>query len=143
MKAKLVNTHPRTHLVVFDDGDDVLNLITEFVADKQILSAQLTGIGAFSNATLGYFDFSIKDYRKMEVHEQVEVVSFIGNISIYKNHPKLHAHVVLGRSDSSTMGGHFLNGTVHPTLELFITETTDHFNRKIDTDINIPLIVIE
>ena len=37
--------------------------------------------------------------------------------------PSLHMHAVLGLSDGTTRGGHFLKGIVRPTLEVTIVET--------------------
>ena len=62
----------------------------------------------FSKATLGFFDFSIKDYKKIEIDEQVEVLNIAGDISLYKNEIKIHAHVVVGKSDGTAHGGHLL-----------------------------------
>jgi predicted DNA-binding protein with PD1-like motif len=35
--------------------------------------------------------------------------------------PGLHAHCILGLSDGSVRGGHFLSGKVRPTLEIVVT----------------------
>ncbi|MBS1780840.1 MAG: DNA-binding protein [Bacteroidetes bacterium] len=140
MKTKLINNEPRTRLVIFEDGDEVLNQLSLFAAHNSIGFASLQGIGAFSSATIGYFDFSIKDYKKIEVNEQVEVLSIIGNISMYENKPKVHAHVLLGKADGSTIGGHFLKGTVHPTLEVVLTEGNQKIERLFDDETNLPLI---
>jgi len=56
---------------------------------------------------------------------------------------KLHAHVVIGKSDGSAHGGHLLKGHVWPTLELFLTETSEQLQRRVDEETNLPLIAIE
>lgn len=52
----------------------------------------------------------------------------------------LHMHVVLGRSDGATRGGHFIKGTVHPTLEIIIRESAVGFRRRKREDLGIALI---
>ena len=42
----------------------------------------------------------------------------------------LHLHAVLGLPDGALRGGHFLSGSVQPTLEVTITETVAHLRRK-------------
>ena len=42
--------------------------------------------------------------------EQVEVLSLIGDVALKDGEPKVHAHVVVGRSDGSTRGGHLMDG---------------------------------
>jgi uncharacterized protein len=77
------------------------------------------------------------------VHEQVEVLSLVGNIARDEDgEPKVHAHVVLGRSDGTTRGGHLLEGRVRPTLEVVLTETPEHLRRKTDEETGLPLISI-
>lgn len=49
-------------------------------------------------------------------------------------------HVVLGLSDGSTRGGHLLEGTVQPTLEVTLVETPAHLRRKKRPELGIALI---
>ncbi len=53
------------------------------------------------------------------------------------------AHVVLGLSDGSTRGGHLLEGTVRPTLEVVLTEAPSTLRRKKGADLGITLIDME
>src|SRR5207237_9237551 len=100
--------------------------------------------GSLSNATMGFFERKRKDYKRIEIEEQVEVVSIFGNLAKDESAEyKLHAHVVIGKSDGSAHGGHLLKAHVWPTLELFLTETSETLRRKIDEETNLPLIAIE
>jgi uncharacterized protein len=49
---------------------------------------------------------------------------------------------VLGLQDGSVRGGHFLSGSVRPTLEVTIRETVAHLRRKKRPDLGIALISI-
>jgi predicted DNA-binding protein with PD1-like motif len=144
MKSKLLNERPRTFALIFDKGDAVNHILLEFAAENDLKASHFTAIGSFSEATLGFFERERKDYKHIEIKEQVEVMSLIGNIvrSPDGEH-KLHAHVVIGKPDGSAHGGHLLNGTVWPTLELFLTETSGELRRKLDDETNLPLIAIE
>ena len=73
--------------------------------------------------TLGYFDWERKEYRPIPVKEQVEVLSMIGDVAQENGKPKVHVHVVVGRSDGTTRGGHLMEGRVRPTLEVILTES--------------------
>ena len=80
---------------------------------------------------MGWFDFASKTYKEIEVNEQCEVLSAIGDIAVGDdNKASLHVHVVLGLSDGSTRGGHLLKGTVHPTLEVVLTATPAKLRRR-------------
>ncbi len=54
----------------------------------------------------------------------------------------LHAHIVLGRSDGSTRGGHLQEGHVRPTLEITITETPVHQTRRKHAEHGLALIEV-
>lgn len=142
MKAKLLHEQhgEKTFAVIFDKGDEVITGLTDFAKQNQLTAAQLTAIGAFSDATLGYFDREKKGYIKIPVDEQVEVLSLVGDIALSKGEPKVHAHVVVGRRDGTTRGGHILEAHVWPTLEVIVTETPKHLQRQTDEATGLALI---
>lgn len=140
MKSKQVNTTPKTFVLVFDAGEEVMKGIEIFCATMNVNAASFTAIGAFSSAEIGFFELSKQDYKKIAVAEQTEALSLIGNITQYKQQLKVHAHAVLGRSDGTTCGGHLLSGIVTPTLEVVITELPTHLHREMNEQFGIPLI---
>ena len=75
---------------------------------------------------LGYFDWEKKEYKKIPLHDQVEVLSLIGDIAEGEDGPKLHAHVVVGQSDATVRGGHLIAVHVRPTLEVMLVESPAH-----------------
>lgn len=73
--------------------------------------------------------------------EQVELLAMTGNIARDdKDQPKLHAHVVLGKRDGGTVGGHLLEGQVRPTLEVVLVESPPHLRRRERPEIGLALI---
>ncbi len=143
MKSKLLNDEQqKTFAVILDSGDEVMESIFSFAKEQKLHASQFNAIGAFSKVTLGYFDFGIKDYKRIEINEQVEVLNIAGDISLYENEYKIHAHVVVGKKDGTAHGGHLMNATVHPTLEIILTESPAYLKREMDKDSGIPLIKI-
>src|SRR4051794_37515095 len=58
MKSKLINDVPqKTYVLVLDKGDEAVSSIEGFARENGIAAAQLTGIGACSDAVLGFFDW--------------------------------------------------------------------------------------
>src|SRR6266480_5647727 len=144
MKARLLNETPRTFALVFDKGDEVTASVLEFAKDNQLKASYFTALGSFSDATLGFFERERKDYKRIEIEEQVEVMSLFGNLTQDESgQHKLHAHVVTGKRDGSEHGGHLLKAHVWPTLELFLTETSETLQRKVDEETNLLLLAIE
>jgi uncharacterized protein len=145
MKSRLVSDEPgaQVHVVILDTGEEAFAALTRFANDSGISAASLTAIGAFEKATVGWFDFASKGYRKIEVNEQCEVLSAIGDVAVGDDgKASLHVHIVLGLSDGSTRGGHLLAGTVRPTLEVVLTEAPSKLRRKKRADLGIALIEI-
>lgn len=137
MKSKKLDEET---ILIFETGDEVVSLLTDFAKKERISAAHFTAIGAFSDAAVGYFDLQKKDYVNNPVDEQVEVVSLIGDIALDDGKPKVHAHVVVGKSDGSTMGGHLLKAHVRPTLELVLHDTGESLQRKFDAQSGLALI---
>ena len=142
MKHQTIKGNATTIVAVCDAGDEAVSVLRDIARLQKITAARITAIGAFSKATVAFFDLSIKDYVKIPVNEQVEVLSLIGDISVYEGKPKIHVHVTLGRPDGSTIGGHLMEGTVNPTLEIIIDQIPITIERRLDQKTGLPLIHI-
>jgi hypothetical protein len=133
-----------TRIVILETGEEAFATLTKFANEAGITAASLTAIGAFENATVGWFDLEKKTYKKIEIAEQCEVLSAIGDIAVADDgNASLHVHVVLGLSDGTTRGGHLLKGKVRPTLEVVLTDTPAQLRRKKKDNIGIALIDLD
>jgi predicted DNA-binding protein with PD1-like motif len=143
MKSRLVweQAGERTFVVVLDYGDEAFSTITEFANKHRLSGASLTAIGAFASATVGWFDLREKTYRPIEIDEQCEALSLLGDIAVGNDgNASVHMHAVLGLKDGTTRGGHFLKGIVRPTLEVTIVEVPSHLRRRRQPGLGIALI---
>lgn len=146
MKSKLVAAAggERTFVLVLDSGEEAFETIGGFAAREGLDAASLTAIGAFSRATVGWFDLAAKTYRKIPIDEQCEVLSAVGDIARDDSgKASLHMHVVLGMRDGTTRGGHLLEGTVRPTLEVTLVEAPAHLRRKQRPELGLALIDLD
>jgi predicted DNA-binding protein with PD1-like motif len=144
MKTKVVeDADVVTYVAICDPGDEAVSALTEFARSERLEASQITAVGAFEHATVGWFDPAARDYRRIPVHEQCEVLSLIGDVAEGQDGPILHMHVVLGLSDGTTRGGHLLEGRVYPTLEVVVTEAPAKLRKIMRPDIGIPLIDLE
>ena len=142
MQLKLLDESQgqRTMVVVFDTGEEAVGGLTDVATRHELSGAYFSAIGAFSAATLGFFDVNRKDYVRIPITEQVEVVSLAGNIALNKGKPKLHAHAVVAKADGTTMGGHLLDAHVRPTLEVVLVESPHPLKRRTDEATGLALI---
>ena len=121
MRSKLLERNGGvTYVLVFDVGDEVMAGLAAFAKEQNLEASDFAALGAFSSALLGFFDVERKEYLEIPVEEQIEVLSLVGNITLDKGEPKVHAHAVLGLADGTARGGHLLEGRVRPALELIL-----------------------
>ena len=144
MRSTSIQDGPhRTLVLILDRGEEASKTITDFANREGIDGASVTAIGAFSEAKVGWFDLAAKKYKPTAVNEQCEVLSLMGDVAQGEDgKASLHLHAVLGLQDGSVKGGHFLSGSVQPTLEVTITETVGHLRRKTRADLGLALINI-
>ena len=131
----------RTYAVVLATGDEVMGCLQRFAVAERICAAQITGIGAFSDVVLQYFDWERKKYLPILIDEQVEVASLIGDVALAPSgEPTLHIHLVVGNRHGNAMAGHLARAHVRPTLELIITESPTHLRKRKDAESGLALI---
>ena len=130
----------RTFAVVFAAGDEVAEGLLAFARRQRVSTASFTGIGALEALTVGYLEVQRRDYKRIRIAEQVEVLALAGNVAVTDEGPQIHAHLVVGRSDGSAHGGHLLEARVRPTLEWIVTETPAHLQRRSDPRTGLALI---
>jgi hypothetical protein len=144
MKSKSVGSGgERVFVLILDQGEEAFKAIGEFAEKEHIDGASVSAIGAFAEAKVGWFDLGARKYKPIAVDEQCEVLSLIGDVAKGDDgKASLHLHAVLGLQDGSVRGGHFLSGSVRPTLEVTIRETVAHLRRKKRADLGLALINI-
>ena len=103
MKAKLLHEQQgeKTFVLIFDTGDEVASGLLDFAKDHHLDSSHFTALGAFSDVVVGYFDWTKKEYKRIALPEQVEVLALVGDIALDQGEPKVHAHVVVGKADGT------------------------------------------
>lgn len=114
--------------------------LTAFAGDHGIRAARLQGIGAFTDAVIGFYDIERREYDRISVSEETEVLSLLGNLTVMDEGPRVHAHVTLGRRDGSALGGHLFEGRAGATLEIFVLEVPGELRRLPDQATGLPLI---
>ncbi len=142
MKSKRLGGDQARHVLVFDKGDEAVEQLLAFAKAENLTAASFTGIGAFSDVTLGFFDRQRQDYKTIPLAEQVEVLALAGDVALKAGEPKVHAHVVVGKADGTACGGHLLRGRVWPTLEVVLVESPAELRRTLDEETGLPLITI-
>jgi len=120
------------YLMVLREGDDVLANIENLAKEKQIPSANFTGIGFASEATFGFFDFNGKKFNP-KTFNKVEMGSLTGSIAWKEGKPSIHIHGVATDDKFNAYGGHILALKVGTgSMEIYITTHTEKLERKLE-----------
>lgn len=144
MPWKLIHTSGgRTFVLVAEPGEEAIESLTALARKEGLSGAQLTAVGAFARATVGWFDREQKQYRKIPIEQQCEVLSLVGDIALFDDGPVVHAHAVLGLPDGHVRGGHLLEGEVWPTLEVVIRESPAALRKTNRPEIGLALIDLD
>lgn len=94
-----------TYIAVLEPGDEAVGTLARLIGELGLSTAQVTAVGAFQSAVVGWFDREARDYRRIPVDQQCEILSLVGDVAQGPDGPVLHAHVVLGLPDGTTRGG--------------------------------------
>jgi predicted DNA-binding protein with PD1-like motif len=145
MKSKLLHNKAgeKIFVLVFNMGDEVVQTLLDFARKQHIRTARLMAVGGFSEATLGHFDMGTRNFSPIHVREQVEVASLVGSLAVNGENPeqpKLHMHAVVGKPDGTALAGHLLQGTVRPTLEMFVVISPVELDRCNDPATGLALL---
>ncbi len=133
----------RTFVVVADHGDEAFTMLAGFAREQALSGAQISAVGAFAEATVGWYDRELHDYRRIDIEEQCEVLSLMGDVALCDGEPEVHVHAVLGLSDGTVRGGHLLSGRVWPTLEVVVRETPAELRKTFRPDLGLALIDLD
>lgn len=148
MKSKLMQgtggrEGENSYVLILETGDEVIAELEKFMNENQIAAARFSAIGAFSDATLAYFNWETKKYQDLPVDEQVEVLTLTGDVALKDGKPAIHAHVIVGRKDGSTRGGHLKKAYVRPTLEVMLEQSPGYLRKSFDEESGLILIDLD
>ncbi len=119
-----------TFIIKLDSGEEVVSTLEKICGRASVVSGAIVwGIGMLKNAEIGYLKG--REYVKMTVKQNAEVVSFHGSIA--DSTPKFHIHVSVALEDHSVVGGHLFQGIVDPMMEIQVIKLNSvHLSRTLN-----------
>jgi predicted DNA-binding protein with PD1-like motif len=118
----------------FISGEKAMATLLDFCRSEGIGYAALSGLGAVSGVDLAYFNDDTQKYETHPIAEQLEVIGLTGNVTIKDGAPFAHVHATFGGRDLSVRGGHIVEMTVKPNLEIWVTRGTQDVVRLPDEE---------
>lgn len=127
-------------IIRFEHGEKVMDTFHSFLAEQNITFGSFTGLGAVLRAEFGFYRLDRKDYAWMTVDEEMELASWIGNVSLREGKPFAHTHAVFCKLDGSATGGHVREAEVGATLEVVLHVLPGEMHRELDERIGLHLL---
>jgi predicted DNA-binding protein with PD1-like motif len=106
-------------------GSDLVAEIQGLCAERGVMAAEVSVIGAVRRARYAYYEQIEQRYRELASETHHEITGFIGNVSERDGKPFLHAHATFADADGATVGGHLLPGIEVFAAEVVIREFND------------------
>lgn len=112
--------YSKGYVIKLEPGESFQETLGAFIAQKRLPSAFFQGIGSLGAVELGYFNLAKNAYDRHVFEGNYELITASGNISIEKDIPFVHTHVVLSDENCKTIAGHLFKGIVTVTAEVFL-----------------------
>ena len=127
-------------VVKLDKGEQLVDSLIKFARQEKVDSGSVTGIGAVTNVTLGYFDREQKKYLEKKFEEVYELVSLVGSIATINYQPILHLHIIISDRNYKVYAGHLFSAEVAVTAEIFVRAYPEPLLRKKDPQFGLNLL---
>ena len=125
--------------VVLRRGALVHDSLEQLALEENLRAGFVTGLGAFEETVLAFFDREQRKYVETPIHGPVEVASLTGNVTRVDGDPFAHLHAVIAGRDLIARGGHLVSGRVGVTMEIFVRDLGDDIVRELHDDIGLKL----
>lgn len=118
----------------FFPGEDIGEGLKQVCSEHQVKTAVIiSGLGQLADFSLGFFKEK-GDYLPQNFTEPHELLSLQGLVSRNSAEAdyEFHLHAVLGATNKTTVGGHFISGKVSVTAEIVLLKTDLTIKRALE-----------
>ena len=114
--------------------------IKEFCKEHHIEAAFFHAIGAVGEVELAWYDLAAKQYVTALLKEDLELVSFTGNVSKLGNNFVVHSHGVFSNKAMETKGGHVNKAVISGACEIVLIRVEGNISRAYDDETGLNLM---
>ena len=129
-------TPKQTYIVSIAPGEEIMEVLSEFIKNQKIKSGYIIGIGAVTSARLGWYSVPQKKYFERKVKKPLEITNLIGIITS----GKIHIHATFSSQMLKAYAGHLTKANVSGACELIVVETKEAIKRKHSEQIGLELL---
>ena len=126
-----------TFIIYIEQDESIMETLTQFCKSKDIVNAQISGIGAIKEIDLGAYDLKNKEYVRQFFNNLWELTSFQGNVILKDNEPFIHAHITMSDHNLDVKGGHLFEAKVGAVCEFILRKIETDGKREYDANIGL------
>ena len=126
-----------TYIIYIEQDESIMETLTQFCKSKDIVNAQISGIGAIKEIDLGAYDLKNKEYVRQFFNNLWELTSFQGNVILKDNEPFIHAHITMSDHNLDVKGGHLFEAKVGAVGEFILRKIETDGKREYDANIGL------
>lgn len=127
----------KTFIIYVEQDESIMETLTQFCKSKDIVNAQISGIGAIKEIDLGAYDLKNKEYVRQFFNNLWELTSFQGNVILKDNEPFIHAHITMSDHNLDVKGGHLFEAKVGAVGEFILRKIETDGKREYDANIGL------
>ncbi len=122
------------------EGEDMIKAITQVATKSKIRAGFFFLIGTLKSAKLGFYQHG--KYLPIEMEQELEIVSCLGNVSVKEGKAFPHAHLAVSDEKGKVFGGHAMPGCIiGATAELVLVEAVGlKITRQLDETTKLSLL---
>ena len=121
-------------------GEEILETIKEVCAMEQIALAEVSGIGAVNDVTLGVFNSEKFEYESQRFTGDMEIASCTGSVTQMNGEVYLHLHMVVGNVTKSIVhAGHLNQARISLTGEFILRVIDGQVGREYSPEVGLNL----
>ena len=121
-------------------GEEILETIKEVCAREQIALAEVSGIGAVNDVTLGVFNSEKFEYESQRFTGDMEIASCTGSVTQMNGEVYLHLHMVVGNVTKSIVhAGHLNQARISLTGEFILRVIDGQVGREYSPEVGLNL----
>lgn len=136
---KFAKNSSNTFIIRLIRGEEVVSSINHFCKQNKIKNAVFWGIGSIEDVTLAHYKVNNKKFSEKKFNGIFEIVSLMGNVSLFENKPLVHPHISISDEEMNVFGGHLNKGMVSATVEIVLEVLDSAHNKKMDDEIGLRL----
>ncbi|WP_131783226.1 PPC domain-containing DNA-binding protein [Legionella gresilensis] len=122
------------------EGDNLFQSIMNYASYVGLKSAIISGLGALSNVTIGYYHRDTQQQVKKLFLDTYEIASLTGNVTLVDMGWFIHIHAALGDANFHLFGGHLISAEASASTEIIITPLNYTIMRKKHPELDIKVI---